>query len=159
MGEQAAAVAIGIERHQPHVGALHVGNAVEPRQRAVEEGLPGDEQVGGGAVLTKQVGEEELGLPPHRQPYPWAENPRGGEGVAGRETVLQLEHSRKVEGQVLDVAGLQPLAHEVGDEPITPTVGDQPLHLRAELGMQPAPVGEMEELVVGHRTPEDVRQP
>ncbi len=60
MAEQAAARAIGRQRHAAEVIALDVRQAVEPRDALVDERVVGAQQIERAAVLLHDAAEEEL---------------------------------------------------------------------------------------------------
>lgn len=147
--------------HQLHALPLDIGHSVEAGKTLVEEGRPAEQKIGGGQTLSQQVREEHLCLPLNRLAEVVVEEPFGPPPASTLVAlVVADDHDRiQVEGQLLDVAGLQPLADKVFHEGIAPLVGDHAAELGVELCPQPALTGECQQLLVGHRAPEKIGEP
>jgi hypothetical protein len=153
LGQQPAPRQVVRQIDQPHLAARHVGNPVKLRQRLVEKRPPGQEQVGGRQALAEHVAEEQFGLLPHRPPHVGREDPLTHVAISDAEQLANVERQR------LDVPRLEPLADEVPHEGVAPPVLDHPLDLLRQLRPEVGGPRELEELLVGHRAPEEVREP
>jgi len=146
MGEDAAALALG-ERHAHELaattGAGEVGgNAVELRQITVEVGEVRVDQVEHAAVLADDLGEEQLRLLDHRRAH----------------RVVESREHRRVGRDRGKLAELEPLEAEALGQIARARVLEQAARLGFEVGGKLLRVGQLEELVVGHRAPEEITQ-
>ena len=73
--------------------------------------------------------------------------------------LLLADGSNRIDVHVLDVAGPQPLAAEIGHQSIGTAVVQHPLNLSGQIFTQLALVGEPHQLIVRHRRPEKIREP
>ena len=64
-----------------------------------------------------------------------------------------------IDGDGFDVAGLEPLAGEVADERFGARIGEHPLELGVEILAKLAAIGQVEQFLVRHRGPEEIREP
>ena len=145
MPQQAAAGAARGQRHPPEVAAGHPGHAVVPGQPLVQERVVGGDQVEGAAVLAQDALEEQLRLA--------AEGPAQGLVEVGEDDEVGRDRGQ--------VAQVQPLGREVGDQRRRPPVGEHAPHLGLEhRGVAQLAAGRgLDQLVVGQAAPEEERQP
>ncbi len=83
--------------HPAQLGPRHVGNPVMPRQALVDEGILPVDEVQNAAVFANHVGDERLGLAPHREP----------------QIVFEIREALPVARDRLQRPELQPLPAEV----------------------------------------------
>ncbi len=124
----------------------HAGNAVVPGQPAVEHREVGGHEVRQAQVVLEHLVEEQQRLLDHRH----------------LEYVVVLGVEGGVRGRVVDGAEAEPLAGEVLREGRRFGVFEHPLDLPAErvrVRCSLPCLGEREQFLVGHRTPQEVRQP
>ena len=146
MREDAAALARR-ERHADELALAatareFAGQAVEHRQVAVDVGEVRVDQVEHAAVLADDLGEEQFRLLDH----------------GGADRVVEgREHGRigRDRGQL---AQLEPLQPEAFGQVTGARVLEQAAGLRLEVGRKLLRVGQLEEFVVGHRTPEEIAE-
>ncbi len=139
MAEQPAARTVGRQLHAPEVIAFDVRQAVVPRDAFVDERVVGVQELEHAAILAQHAREEELRLAPQALAQ---------RVVEVRKNTLHRDHG-------VEVAQVQPLAREVGDERIGARIGDHAPHLALELrGLaQRAALGGAQQLVVGDAAP------
>ena len=143
VSEHPAAGVVGIG-HPAEVAARHPRHAVvvagEP---LVDERVVGPIEVEQAAVLLHEVGEEQLGLAPHR---------------AG-EVLVVVRKEVRVRPDLVHVLQAEPLRREPGAQGLGPGVGEHAQRLPLQLlGRQAPRVGQRPQLFVGRRPPQEERQ-
>ena len=145
--QHAATVGTSRQAHADEFAlAAREGDAAQPveaGQRAVDVGEVGVEQVGDLAVLADDLPEEQLRLAHHRSAQRLAEV--GELARIGRDRRQPAE--------------LQPLQPEARGQVLRARILEQAAGLGLEVGREPALARQGEELLVGHRTPEEVAEP
>ena len=142
--DEAAAMALRRGGHAAERIAAHAGDAVEAREPLVHRHEVAADEIPRVEVVPEDFGEEAFRLA-HHADFEVA--------VVFRVKILR--------GRVrADLARAEPLAGEVLHEGVAARVFQHPVHLRAQHGGlgQIAFVREAEQLVVGHRRPEEVGQ-
>ena len=133
------------DRHSPELAPVDVGDAVVPRQPLVDERVVGVQEIHDAAVFAHDAVEEERRLFLHRLP----------------KVVVEIGEGFQIRNGVLEIAQVQPLLGEVGDQRLRSRVCQHPLDLLFEHGgiFQLALARERQQLVVGKAAPEKERQP
>ena len=133
-----------VEPHPPQVAAVDARQAVVAREPLVHVRVVGREQVEDAAVLANQALDEELGLLPERL----------------AQVLVELRKQQRVRHDALQIAQVEQLAREVANERLRAGIGQHPARLPAEhvRFVQPALLGEGEELLVRPARPQEVRQ-
>ena len=98
--QQAAALAVPVQRDAPEVAAVHVRNAVVLREPLVQERVVGLEQVEHAAVFAQDALEKQLGFAAERL----------------AQVVVEIGKQPQVGRDRFEVAQVQPLLGEVADE-------------------------------------------
>ena len=142
--QQTAAMILGLERDALEAVGLRLRQPVEIAEPGVGHGPVGIDEAVDGQVLREHLAEILDGLGTHARLKP---------GVVRRvQLLVRREHA--------DAVQLQPLPWEVVDEAVDLAVRQQPVHLLLQaFAVQGAAFGRGEEAVVGHRTPEEIREP
>ena len=140
MAKQAAA-RIVLHRDTPEVAAIDARHTVVASQPLVQKGVVGAQQVEDAAILADDALEEQLRLAAHR----------------ATQVVVEVREEIAVRLHAADVAQLQPLAGEVGDQRTGLGIRQHPADLRIERGLQPATFGAGQQRLVGNAAPEEER--
>ena len=143
LSQKSAPIFIG-DRHSPEPAAVYVWNAVVAGQSFVDEGVVRRQQFEDAAVLAQDAAEKELRFSPHRLAQAVFE--------IGEEKALRLQRSQ--------VAQVEPLSGEVGDECVRARIREHPSHLLLEHVRIPEPSArrEVNQFVVGNAAPQEERQ-
>ena len=144
LSEQAAPRLVG-QRHAAEVIAVDVGDAVVARQPFVDERVVGGQQFEQAAILPHDAADEQLRFAAERAP----------------QIVVELGKAPAIRLELRDVAQMQPLAGKVVHERRGPRVRQHPPHLLIQHRriLQPAALGELQQLIVGNAAPQEERQP
>ena len=144
MPQQAAALVVGVG-DLLEAGAGDSGDAVVPGQALVGEGVVGGQHLQDGTVLLHEVVEEEFGLAVHR--------------VGQR--LVEVGVCQRVGVDLLQILQAQPLCGEAGGKGFGARVRQEAAGLPLEFGGvgEGAGPGQLQELVVGRRAPEEEGQP
>ena len=136
----------GVQRRRLQVGAHHALDPVDRRQRLVDEGAG--------------CGQQRAQLPVAVEHDAGDEGPHLG-GHGRLEVVLELRIEHRVLGPFGHLVQVQPLLGEGGHGLLAARVAQQParLSLNLRLGAELAGRGRLEQHRVGHRAPDEVRQP
>ena len=115
------------------------------RQDVVDAREVGVEELKDAHVAAQHLAEEVDRLQPHGR----------------RELIVEAGVAVRVHDHALQAIELQPLLGELLDERPGPAVLNHPANLRGQLGrlVQLPLVRQLQELLVGHRAPEEVREP
>ena len=143
LAQQPTAGVVG-QPHLPELAAEHAGDVVVPGQSFVHERVVARQQLEHALVLAQDAAKEQLGFTAERLP----------------QVVVEVGEQVRVRHDAAQIAQVQPLAREVGDQRLGPRIGHHPAHLpRQHLGpAEPAFVGQLQQLVVGDAAPEEERQ-
>ena len=177
---------LGGQRHAPHLGAGDAGYAVQPRELLVEEGVVAVDEFGDRPVFAHDVPEDtsrfpgawpcacrrrarralrfHRGVDAGREPLgrrarcrarnAWRNARRSSSSPASR-----IDDLARIDWRCLRCRAPEPLAGEVLREAGPRAfVGQHALDLRPQLLAQLAAGREREQLVVGHRRPQEIGQ-
>ena len=141
--EEPASPAIA-ELHRPIVAAVHVRDAVVLREPIVREGVIGQQQIGDAAILSKLIGDEQLGFLRHRFAQVFV------------EFGIQL----RIGDEAGNLAQLEPPCREPLDERIRARIAQHAAHLLLEHRgiFQLAARGRIQQLLVGNAAPQEERE-
>ena len=104
--------------HAPELAAVDVGDAVMPRQPLVDERVVGIQQIHDAAVFAHDAVEEQRRLFLHRL----------------AKVVVEIGERFQIRSGALEIAQVQPLLGEVGDQRVGSRVRQHPLDLLLEHG-------------------------
>ena len=133
-----------IQVNAPQVRALDPVDPVVPRQALVQEGEVGIDELADRPLLAQHGLEQHLGLGAHR----------------GAQLVVEVREALAVGLDALQRPQLQPLAGEVARQLAGARVAQHALRLCLEVARvaQLAGARRLEQLLVGHRAPQEVRE-
>ena len=143
LAQQPTAGVVG-QPHLPELAAEHAGDVVVPGQSLVHERVVARQQLEHAPVLPKDAAKEQLRFTAERLP----------------QVVVEVGEQVRVRHDAAQVAQVQPLAREVGDERLRPRIGHHPADLPHQ-DVRPAKppfVGQLQQLVVGDAAPQEERQ-
>ena len=142
LAQQTATIRVG-QRHAAELRPIDLWNAVVLGEAFVDERVVGRQQIEQAAILADDARDEQFGLLHERR---------------SQRFVERKDH--RIWRRGLDVAQMQPLPGEIRDERVGPRVGKHALHLlQQHRGIsQPAPLREVEQLIVGNAAPQEKGQ-
>src|SRR5262249_31612410 len=116
LAEQTATMAVWVERDLAELAAEDVWNAIVPREPLVEIRVVGLDQIEHALVLANDARQQQLSLLPHRL----------------AQVVVKILEQAHVGNERIQIAEMQPLPAEIGDERPRSLIGKHPPHLLLE---------------------------